>query len=110
LLQGVFSALSGGAPAPVAAGTATAPQQQQQQAASPPHLLQSISDFLQQLGSVPASGGSSSSSEFGPMPVTSLAPGLPQAAPAGAPVNSKYVLCLCFAGVSLFMICWCYNF
>jgi hypothetical protein len=74
LLQGVFSAL-GGAP-PSAAGTRAAPQQQQQQVPVP-HLLQSITDFLQQLNAVPAS----SSDAFDPMPVTSLAPG---AAAAGS--------------------------
>jgi hypothetical protein len=76
LLQGVFSAL-GGAPPPAAAGARAAPQQQQQAPVLPPHLLQSVSDFLQQLRTVPAS----SSNAFGPMPVTYLAPG---AAAAGA--------------------------
>lgn len=71
LLQGVFSALGGGAAAGAAGG-----QQQQQQQPSPPHLLQSIVDYLQQLNN-PASNSS-----FPVMPVTSLAPGLPPASTA----------------------------
>eukprot|EP00879_Flechtneria_rotunda_P019981 GHRR01021006.1.p1 GENE.GHRR01021006.1~~GHRR01021006.1.p1 ORF type:complete len:344 (+),score=99.15 GHRR01021006.1:141-1034(+) len=78
LLSGVFSALTGaGAAQPSATPQASADGAAAGAAAAappPPHLLQSITDFLQQL-SDPARAN------FLVMPVTSLAPGLP---PAGA--------------------------
>lgn len=70
------------------------PQQQQQQPATPPHLLQSIADFLQQLESVPASVPASSSSQFGPMPVTSPTPGTAPASGAGEDVFHACAVCI----------------